>query len=209
MWDSKGESQKETKQTETRLEDVQSDRESWRHTLELGKQGRGTGGHRVGQLLDPLPMGGWGRGKRREGEEGQGVGLRGRDSYSRAEGPPSIIFKPLQPTLELVEIKHRITGISTSVPETTTPQTDSHGRMDGRTDRQECTMKNEAFNKVEGEGEFSYLTCIKKYVYFTYFFIVKFVFIFFQYHSSLTFLPLPWKENNKIKQNVAPSGDNM
>lgn len=29
-----------------------------------------------------------------------------RDSYSRAEGPPAIIFKPLQPTLELVEIKH-------------------------------------------------------------------------------------------------------
>lgn len=31
---------------------------------------------------------------------------RGQDSYSRAEGPPAIIFKPLQPTLELVEIKH-------------------------------------------------------------------------------------------------------
>lgn len=33
-------------------------------------------------------------------------GGRGQDSYSRAEGPPAIIFKPLQPTLELVEIKH-------------------------------------------------------------------------------------------------------
>lgn len=107
------------------------------------------------------------------------MGLRGRDSYSRAEGPPSIIFKPLQPTLELVEIKHRITGISTSVPETTTPQTDSHGRMDGRTDRQECTMKNEAFNKVEGEGEFSYLTCIKKICIFHLFLYCKICLYFF------------------------------
>lgn len=45
---------------------------------------------------------GWGK----VGRKGKGVGKRGWDSYSRAEGPPAIIFKPLQPTLELVEIKH-------------------------------------------------------------------------------------------------------
>lgn len=75
-----------------------------------------------------------------EGEEGKEERGRGRDSYSRAEGPPAIIFKPLQPTLELVEIKHRITGISASVPATRTPQTDrqdtqTDGRTNKRTDR--------------------------------------------------------------------------
>lgn len=72
-----------------------------------------------------------------EGEEGKEERGRGRDSYSRAEGPPAIIFKPLQPTLELVEIKHRITGISASVPATRTPQTDRQDtQTDGRTNGQ-------------------------------------------------------------------------
>lgn len=75
-----------------------------------------------------------------EGEEGKEERGRGRDSYSRAEGPPAIIFKPLQPTLELVEIKHRITGISASVPATRTPQTDRQDtQTDGQTDRQAST----------------------------------------------------------------------
>lgn len=70
-------------------------------------------------------------------EEGEGRAKGGRDSYSRAEGPPAIIFKPLQPTLELVEIKHRITGISASVPAITTLQTDRETRQtDRRMDRQ-------------------------------------------------------------------------
>lgn len=135
MWDSKGENQKETKQIETRSEDVQHDRESWRHTVELSRRGREREEDTEwDSCWTNSPWEGERR-KRRGGDEGRGVGLRGRDSYSRAEGPPSIIFKPLQPTLELVEIKHRITGISTSVPATTTPQTDSHGRTDGWTDR--------------------------------------------------------------------------
>lgn len=53
-------------------------------------------------MLDALLAGGGV--ERKEGGGWGGGG--GRDSYSRAEGPPAIIFKPLQPTLELVEIKH-------------------------------------------------------------------------------------------------------
>lgn len=91
---------------------------------------KGEGGHRAGRLLDALLVGGWGKGK------GRGGG-GGRDSYSRAEGPPAIIFKPLQPTLELVEIKHRITGISASVSANTTLQTDRQtGQTGGRKDSQ-------------------------------------------------------------------------
>lgn len=79
-------------------------------------EGEGGGvGPRARRLLDALLAGGGGGVGRRQrgGEEEGGVGRgeRGwgggeRDSYSRAEGPPAIIFKPLQPTLELVEIKH-------------------------------------------------------------------------------------------------------
>lgn len=81
-----------------------------------GVEGEGGGvGPRARRLLDALLAGGEGGVGRRQrgGEEEGGVGRgeRGwgggvRDSYSRAEGPPAIIFKPLQPTLELVEIKH-------------------------------------------------------------------------------------------------------
>lgn len=86
------------------------------------------------------PSEGVGAGERGRGERKRGEG--GRDSYSRAEGPPAIIFKPLQPTLELVEIKHRITGISASVPAPTTPQADSTDRRTGgQTHRQASSSR--------------------------------------------------------------------
>lgn len=86
----------------------------------------------------------------------------GRDSYSRAEGPPAIIFKPLQPTLELVEIKHRITGISASVLATTALHTDrrtdeTHRLRDRQASTTQATLAKEFKKQQKSEKAFVWL----------------------------------------------------